>query len=74
MAIDERLEALTQSVESLALTHRGNEASMTRFQAEMTPFANGVNGSVTRLTRILEAHAIALDDHEDGLDKLEGRR
>ena len=54
MPIDERLEALTQTVELLATMHRDNEAAMARF-------AEGVHDSVARLTRILEAHDIVLD-------------
>jgi hypothetical protein len=67
MTIDERLEALTQTVESLASIHRDNEAAMTRF-------AQGVNDSVARLTRILEAHDIVLDEHEERLKDLEEKQ
>lgn len=57
MTIDERVEALTQSVELLASMHRDNE----------TVFKDLFN----RMGRILERHDIELDGHEDRLDKLE---
>ncbi len=74
MTIDERLEALTQSVESIATMHRDNEAALTRFETTITRFAQGVNDSVTRLTRILEAHDIVLDDHAERLRNLEEKQ
>ncbi|MGA3024339.1 MAG: hypothetical protein ABSF98_06185 [Bryobacteraceae bacterium] len=74
MTIDERLEALTQTVEPLATMHRDNEAAMTRFETTMTRFAQGVNDSVTRLTRIIEAHDIVLDEHEERLKDLEDKQ
>jgi hypothetical protein len=57
MTIDERVEALTQSVELLAAMHKENEAV----------FKDLFN----RMGRILERHDITLEDHDDRLGKLE---
>lgn len=61
MNIDQRLEALTQTVELLAAMHKENE----KLAGEMML-------AVVRLARIAEAHNGQLDDHENRIDKLEG--
>jgi hypothetical protein len=62
MTIDERLEALTQTVELIAAMHRDNEARM----AEM-------RDAITRLANIAEIHQEHLDNHDERLDRLEGK-
>ena len=60
MNIDERLEALAQTVELLAAIHKDNEKRVVLLMDTMN-----------RMGRILEMHGMAIDDHEDRLDKLE---
>ena len=78
MTIDERLEALTQSVELSSRMHADNEKRATEAaranektdQANEKRFAVLID-TVNRIGRILEHHDITLDDHDDRLDKLE---
>ena len=67
MTIDERLEALTQSVELLAHMHRENEQ---RLNEKFAILADTMN----RVGRIIEIHEHRLDSHEDRLDRLEGEQ
>jgi DNA-binding SARP family transcriptional activator len=60
MNIDERLEALVQTVERLASLHKENEQRLA-----------AVMDTMSRMGRILEMHEANLDDHEDRLDDLE---
>jgi protein involved in temperature-dependent protein secretion len=78
MTIDERLEALTQSVELLSRMHQDNEKRATEaaqanekaVQANEKRFAMLMD-TMNRVGRILEHHDITIDDHEDRLGKLE---
>ena len=66
MTIDERLEALTHTVELLAQMHHDNEkANAEKFGALMD--------TMNRLGRIIEMHEHRLDSHDDRLDDLEGQ-
>ena len=58
MNIDQRLEALTQSVELLAAMHRDNERNMTERMAQMMD-------AITRLANIAAIHDQRLDDLEN---------
>lgn len=60
MTLDERLEALTQSVELLAQMHKDNEPLLARMMQ-----------SITRLSNIVAVHDIHIDDHEHRLNDLE---
>jgi len=62
MTIDERLEALTQSVELLASMHKENEKRTA-----------AVMDTMNRMGRILEAHDLSIDDLDSRVDKLENR-
>jgi hypothetical protein len=61
MTIDERLEALTQTVELIAQMHKDNELPMARMMQ-----------SITRLSTITAVHDI--DDHEHRLGDLENKK
>ncbi len=64
MTIDERLEALTQSVELLAQMHRDNEArDEQRFQK--------LESLIERIVSLQERLGIIVVDHERRLDNLE---
>ena len=60
MTIDERLEALTQSVELMAPLHRDNEQRVGQ-----------VMDTMNRMGRIIEIHDADLDNLNHRLDKLE---
>ncbi len=78
MTLDERLEALTQSVELLAAMHRDNEtryAEMFKRSDERAAILEQrtieLMDTMNRLGRILEIHDRQLDDHGKRLDDLE---
>jgi len=58
MSIDERLKALTQSMDSLAELQRESDA---RYEQRF----NQVMDAITRLTNIVEAHERRLDELEN---------
>jgi len=60
MNLDERLEALTQTVEIMARMHRENEKRL-----------GAVMDTMNRMGRIMEAHDIILDQHNERIEKLE---
>ncbi len=60
MNLDERLEALTQTVEITAGMHRENEKRL-----------GAVMDTMNRMGRIMEAHDIILDQHNERIEKLE---
>jgi uncharacterized protein YaaR (DUF327 family) len=71
MTIDERLEALTQSLE--LWQHMQMDASKEyeeRFRANENRLAQLMD-TINRLGRILEIHDQQLDDHGNRLDNLE---
>jgi isopentenyl diphosphate isomerase/L-lactate dehydrogenase-like FMN-dependent dehydrogenase len=72
MTIDERLEALTQSVELLAAMHRDHEKQNAEALRQNEEIHGEMMLAIVRLGRIVEAHNGQLDDHENRIDKLEG--
>ena len=58
MSIDERLKALTKSMDSLAELQRDSDA---RYEQRF----NQVMDAITRLTNIVEAHERRLDELEN---------
>jgi hypothetical protein len=62
MNIDERLEALAQSLELVVSLHRDNERRLAQ-----------VMDTMNRLGRIIEIHEQRLDEHDGRLDDL-GRK
>jgi len=84
MNIDERLIALTQTVELLASFHKDNEKRMERFQSQMEQFAEEMKGLGKRnarlegfVTEIAEGTARllhAVEAHEHRISDLEGNQ
>ncbi len=70
MTIDERLEALTQTVELLALMHKENEVRFGKNEERTAQLMDTMN----RMGRILEAHDISIEDLDKRLDNLEDRQ
>lgn len=62
MNIDERLEALTHSVELLASFHKDNEARMDK-----------MTEAITKLTDAMTVLANTMVNHEGRIDGLEGK-
>ncbi len=78
MTIDERLEALTQTVELMAQMHEDhkrenaeNLAMLTAKSAMLTERSAEFMDTFNRLGRIIEMHEHRLDSHDDRLDRLE---
>ena len=85
MTIDERIEALTQSLELLASMHRDEEqrgderftqlTEMAKLHderfAQVTHNFEIVLDSIKRLERIALAHEDRIDDHQDRIEGLE---
>ena len=69
MSIDERLEALTQTVELLTSMHMETE----RLHQDNERRIGQLMDTMNRLGHIVEVHDASIDDHEQRLDKLEGR-
>jgi hypothetical protein len=69
MTIDERLEALTQSVELLASFHKDNEKRM----EELVASQKNLNESMARLSDTMNQLGIVVLDHQRRLEDLEGR-
>jgi len=73
MTIDERLEALTQSLELWSRMHMdASKEYEERFRANEERLAQLMD-TMNRLGRILEIHDQRIDDHGDRLDNLEHR-
>ncbi len=73
MTIDERLEALTQSLELWSQMHMdASKEYEERFRANEERLAQLMD-TMNRLGRILEIHDQRIDDHGDRLDNLEHR-
>jgi len=85
MTIDERLEALTQSMGLLASLHRDSEIRQAETNQRLAQSIEVVVSlhqenehrvvqlmdTMNRMGRILESHDIAIDDHGERLGKLE---
>jgi hypothetical protein len=67
MSIDERLEALTHSLELLSLETQKHDRQIDRLSTLVTEVAEGT----ARLLRVAEMHEHRLDSYDDRLDKLE---
>ena len=76
MNIDQRLEALTQTVERLASLHKDNEKRMERLDQHMEQFATrnvrleglvtGIAEGTARLLHVIEVHEKRISDLEEG--------
>jgi hypothetical protein len=78
MTIDERLEALTHSVELLAAMQRDHEQQAAEWQrqaaernVQLDRRLAEIMESINTLGRIAGLHQDRLDDHEERLDDLE---
>jgi hypothetical protein len=60
--IDQRLEALTHSVELLAAMHKDSEKRMQRLEELVTGIAEGT----ARLLHVIEVHEQRISDLEEG--------
>jgi chromosome segregation ATPase len=72
--LDERIEALTQSVDVLASMHKDTETRFTQLAAavEMNEQRTGqFMETMNRVGRILEIHDSQIDDHDQRIDRLE---
>lgn len=76
MNIDQRLEALPQTVELLASLHKDNEKRMERLDQHMEQFATrnvrleglvtGIAEGTARLVHVIEVHEQRIRDLEEG--------
>jgi hypothetical protein len=80
MTIDERIEALTQSVELLAMFHRDSNAKMERLalmQAEtenrVVRVVESLNAFGARVDQAMAEIAQIFHDHEERITALEGK-
>jgi hypothetical protein len=64
VTLDERIQALTESVELLASRHRETDERLT---AAVTDIKDVMN----RMGRILEHHDLTIDDDDDRIDRLD---
>ena len=67
MNVDERIEALAQSVELMASLQKDRDARIDYLHSEMML-------AITRLAHTADAHNGQLDDHEGRLQHLEGNQ
>ena len=67
MNIDERLEALAQSVQLLASMQKDSEKRMAKLESYMAIMKQ----SITRLSNVTAVHTIQVDDHEKRIAELE---
>ena len=63
MNIDERIEALTQSVELLASIHKDNEARLEKFMADADKRAADTDKQIKRLGRYIRSIGTLVLDH-----------
>jgi len=73
MTIDERIEALTQSVELLASMHQDLEKKWDGRMLKMIEILESLNDTTKRMSRLIEIHEERLDDHERRIDGLENK-
>jgi hypothetical protein len=67
MTIDERLEAVTHTLELSSLESEKHDRQLDRAAKLITEVAEGT----ARLLRVVEMHEHRIDSHDDRLDKLE---
>ena len=72
MTLDERIQALTESVKSLASMHRDAEKRPTESGERLAAAVADIKDLMNRMGRILEHRDISIDDHEDRIDCLQG--
>ena len=73
MNIDERIEALTQSVELLAHMHQDSEAKWTERFGKMLDIVEHLDQVTQRMDRIIQIHDERHNGHDGRLDNLERR-
>ena len=73
MTIDERIEALTQSVEQLAGMRQDLEKKWDGRMLKMAEILESLNDTTKRMGRLIEIHEGRLDDHERRIDDLEDK-
>ena len=71
MTIDERIEALTHTVELLASFHRDHEKRMDEMEKKWDERLGKMLDIVERLDRMIQIHDARLNGHDDRLDDLE---
>ena len=71
MNIDERIAALTQSVELLASRHQDLENKWDARMGKMLDILESLNDTTQRMSRIIEIHEERIDGHDQRLDNLE---
>ena len=71
MTLDERIEALVQSVELMAAMHRDYERANEERSARLDKRMAEIMESINTLGRIAGLHDDRLDEHEQRLDDLE---
>lgn len=79
MSLDERIEALTQSVDLLASMHRATERNVVLMQKEhrenerrLVKIHEDIRDAIDRLATIAVTHDDRLDDHDGRIQRLEG--
>jgi hypothetical protein len=73
MNIDDRIEALTQTVKLLAQMHLDNEKKATANEAKWNERFGKMPDIVERLDKIIQIHEARHDGHDDRLDNLDRR-
>lgn len=69
MNIDERLEALTQSVELLTSFHTDHQSRLEKLEQ----ISSELRHNIAQLTEIHAVMAALLKNHEDRIERMEGR-
>ena len=70
---DERIQALTQSLELLVSLHTDLEKTTAERFASVAAIYRDPHGSLQGLERIATAHQQGLDDHAERIQRLEGK-
>lgn len=76
MNIDERLEALAQTVELLASMHKDSEVGIQKLEAAMTrteTYMARMMQAITRVANVTAVHELRLADHGERLSDLESQ-
>ena len=74
MNIDQRIEALAQTVELLAHIHQDNEKRANENEAKWNERFGKMLDIVERLDRVIQIHEERHNGHDSSLDNLEGKR
>ena len=70
---DERIQALTQSLELLVSLHTDLEKTTAERFASVAAIFRDAHGSIQGLERIATAHQQRLDDHAEPIQRLEAK-